>query len=117
MHAVERDTLALEAYYTLSLVHQHLGDVDEALEAMKKVVYIDRNYILGHFNLANLHHANQNISAAQKSLDNAARLLDKLDDQELIEGSSGTTVGRLRDAIIQSQQVWSMESEMRMNHE
>ena len=109
--------MALEAYYTLSLVHQHLGEVDEALEAMKKVVYIDRKYILGHFSLANLYYANKNIAAAQKSLDNAVRLLDKLDESDLVGGSSGITVRRLRDAIIQSQQVWSMEFEKRISHE
>jgi chemotaxis protein methyltransferase CheR len=109
IQATELDKLALEAYYTLSLVLQHQGQIDEALYAMKKVVYIDRHNVLGHFNLANLYHSNDQIPPAHKSLENAIRLLDGRDQDDLIEGSGGITVSRLRDAIIQQQQLWNME--------
>lgn len=108
VRAIELDKLALDAYYTLSLVFQHENDLDKAIEAMKKVVYIDRNYILGHYGLANLYRDSGLIPNAQKSLDNALRLLVNLPAEESIPGSRGLTAGRLREAIIRQQQAWSM---------
>lgn len=108
LKAIEIDKLALEAYYILALMLHHQERTEEALTAMKKVVYIDRNYVLGHFNLANIHYSNDQIPAAQKALDNAIRLLDSSDPDALIEDSGGITVGRLHQAIIQQQQQWTM---------
>jgi chemotaxis protein methyltransferase CheR len=106
--AVNLDKLALDAYYTLALVLQHQGALDQAIDAMKKVVYLDRNYVLGHFGLANLYRDSHQLPQAQKSLDNARRLLSEKTDDDLIPRSGGITVGRLRDAIIRQQQAWSV---------
>jgi chemotaxis protein methyltransferase CheR len=108
--AVRFDKLALEAYYTLALVLQHQGQLDQAIKAMKKVIYIDRNYVLGHFGLANLYRANGQMPQAQKSLDNARRLLETHAADEVIPDSSGITAGRLREATIRQQQQWIAEA-------
>ena len=106
--AIERDKLHLDAYYTLSLVMQHQGKLGQAIENMKKVVYIDRNYILGHYGLATLFFESNLLPLAQKSLDNALRLLEDKPDESTIPGSQGITVGRLRSAITSQQQAWSL---------
>ena len=108
--AVHCDKLALEAYYTLALVLQHQGRLDQAIEAMKKVIYIDRNDVLGHFGLATLYRSNGQLAQAQKSLDNARRLLEARAAEELIPGSGGLTVGRLREATVRQQQQWIAEA-------
>jgi len=108
--ALHCDKLALEAYYTLALVLQHQGRLDQAIEAMKKVIYIDRNDVLGHFGLANLYHLTGQWQRAQKSLDNARRLLEGRAAEELIPGSGGITIGRLREAIVRQQQQWVVEA-------
>lgn len=108
--AVRFDKLALEAYYTLALVLQHQGQLDQAIEAMKKVIYIDHNYVLAHFGLANLYRTNGQLPLAQKSLDNARRLLKARASDEVIPGSSGITASRLREAAIRQQQQWVAEA-------
>jgi Tfp pilus assembly protein PilF len=75
---------------------------------MKKVVYIDRNNILGHYGLATLFYENNQLQQAQKSLENASRLLQDKPDEGTIPGSQGITNGRLRSAIISQQQAWSL---------
>ena len=105
--AVRLDTLLLDAYYTLALVLQHQSKLGEAIEAMKKVVYIDHNCVLGHFGLADLYHSDNQAPQAQKSLDNARRLLARLHDDEAIPGSGGVTASRLREAVVRQQQQWS----------
>jgi len=107
LQAIEKDKLHLEAYYTLALVLQHEGQLPQALDMMRKVVYIDHNYILGHYGLANLFFENNQFPQAQKSLDNALRLLQGKPDDQMVTGSHDITIGRLREAITRQQQAWS----------
>jgi chemotaxis protein methyltransferase CheR len=108
--AIDVDKLSLEAYYTLALVAQHQGELDAALDAMKKVVYIDRSSILGHFGLADLYHNKRQFPMALKSLDNVYRLLAKRANEETIPGSGGITTARLRETIVRQQQQWQAEA-------
>lgn len=102
--AMEIDKLTLEAYYTLGLVQQHQKKLAEAIDTMKKVVYLERNHILGHYQLAGLYREQGLLPNAQKSLENALNLLRNLPADEMIAGSGGITVSRLRDAILRQQQ-------------
>jgi chemotaxis protein methyltransferase CheR len=111
--AIDFNKLALEAYYTLALVFQHQGELDKAIATMKKVVYIDRNYVLGHFGLADLYRTNGQLPQAYKSLDNVRRLLEAYADDDLIPGSGGITAGRLKGAVVSAQQRWGAERETR----
>ena len=105
--AVRLNRLKLEAYYTLALVLQHQKKLDQAIDAMKKVIYLDRANVLGHFGLANLYHEKHQLPQAIKSLENANRLLGAHPDEELVTGSGGITIGRLREAVMRQRQVWS----------
>jgi chemotaxis protein methyltransferase CheR len=108
--AISLDKLALRAYYTLALVFQHQGHLDAAIGAMKKVVYIDRSNVLGHFGLADLYRNQGQFPQALKSLDNARRLLAARSEEELIPDSGGITAGRLRETVIRQQQHWEAEA-------
>lgn len=108
--AVHLDKLAADAYYTLALVFQHQGELNLAIANMKKVVYLQRDNVLGHFGLADLYRDKEQWAQAQKSLDNARRLLDMRADEEIVPGSGGVTVGSLRETIIRQQQRWSVEA-------
>jgi chemotaxis protein methyltransferase CheR len=109
--ALKLDNLFLSAYYTLALVLQHQSQFAEAIDAMKKVVYIDRTCALGHFGLADLYHAHGQLTPAFKSLDNARQLLERCADDQIIPMSGGITAGRLRETVIRQQQQWRAESE------
>lgn len=111
--AIQAHKLAGQAYYLLALVYQHQGRLPEAIEAMKKVVYLDHNSILGHFSLANLYYQSQQSPNALKSLDNARRLLQARPGEEIIPGSGGVTTVRLLDAVTRSQQLWSTHQPVR----
>lgn len=106
--AIEQNKLEIDPYYTLALVLQHQGKLDQAIEYFKKVIYLDRNFILGHYGLATLYYENDKLQLAHKSLENALRLLQDKPDNTTIPGSQGITCGRLRSAIISQQQAWSL---------
>jgi len=108
--AIHLDRLAIDAYYTLALVLQHQGRLDAALEAMRKVVYIDRHSILGHFGLADLYHSRGEWPQAFKALDNARRLLDVRSPDQVLPGSGGITAARLRETVVRQQRQWQAQA-------
>jgi tetratricopeptide (TPR) repeat protein len=108
--AIRLDILALDAYYILALVLQHQGQLDEAIDAVKKVIYIDQHHTLAHFDLANLYHAKAQLPQALKSLDDALRQLDGRGLDDFIPGPFGITAGSLRETIIHQQQTWRTEA-------
>ena len=105
--AIQLDQLATAAYYTLALVYQHQGQLEQAIRTMKTVVYLDRGHVLGHFGLAGLYHESRQSAQAQKSLENARRLLDGMADAILVPNSGGITVGSLRETVRRQQQRWA----------
>ncbi len=109
-HAIQLNNLTEDAYYTLALVLQHQERMDEAINAMKKVIYLDSNSVRGHYGLANLYHSQGLLPQALKALDNARRLLMNYTDTEIIPGTGGITAGSLQQAITQQQQHWSAEA-------
>jgi chemotaxis protein methyltransferase CheR len=111
--AVQLDSLALDAYYPLALVLQHQEKIEQAIETMKKVVYIDRHHVLGHYGLANLYRSSDQLPQALKSLDNARRLLEGRARDDLVAGSGGITVGSLQETIIRQLQRWSEKASAR----
>jgi chemotaxis protein methyltransferase CheR len=108
LKAIDQNRLILDAYYTLSLVMQHQGKIEQAIASMKRVVYIDNANVLGHYGLATLYYESNRLPLAQKSLENALRLLQDKADDGVIPGSQGITIGRLRAAITSQQQAWSL---------
>ncbi|MDD3824385.1 MAG: tetratricopeptide repeat protein [Anaerolineae bacterium] len=108
--AIDLDCLTIDAYYTLALVLQHQGRLDEALVAMRKVVYIDRHSILGYFGLADLYHSRGELPQALKALENARRLLDLHPPDEVLPGSGGITAARLRETVVRQQRQWRAQA-------
>ena len=104
--AVRLDKLALEAYHTLALVCQHQGQLEQAIEMMRKVVYIDHRHVLGHYGLAGLYFESSQVPHALKSLDNARLLLDSYENSDVLPTSGGITAGRLRNVILYQQHQW-----------
>jgi chemotaxis protein methyltransferase CheR len=108
--ALRVDELLLPAYYTLALVLQNQGQFEPAIDAMKKVVYIDRNNILGHFGLANIYYSNGQVSRAVKSLKNAQHLLQMRASEEFVPGPGGVSVASLRKTIVRRLRQWNAQA-------
>lgn len=107
--AIDLDQLQQDPYYTLALVLQHQEHLEQALAAMKKVVYLDNQSVRGHYGLANLYYSLGQLPQALKSLDNAQRLIAGQPEHSVLPGTGGLTAGHLRQAMIQQQQQWRAE--------
>lgn len=51
-NAIENDSLLIEAYYLLGLIHKEENAFDESIKLLKKTIYIDPNFAIGYYDLA-----------------------------------------------------------------
>ena len=89
----------VESYYNLALIYQQQEQWDDAIDMLKKAIYIERHFVLAHFILANLYRKTSKHQLAQKYFENTAKLLSEKLDDEIIPHSDGLTVGRLASVV------------------
>ena len=97
--AIQIDKLHPEPYYTLSLIYQQDGLPVQAIDMLKKTIYLDRRFVLAHYNLAQMYVRQNEPVLARKSLQNAQRLLEGEARTVLVPEGDGLIVGRLLDLI------------------
>jgi chemotaxis protein methyltransferase CheR len=95
--ALARTSLMAPAHYLRGLVLQEKGELGGALEAHRRCIFADPDFVLGHFALADLFTRTGQPRRAAKALDNVLRLLAGRDGDEAVAEGDGLTVGRLRD--------------------
>jgi chemotaxis protein methyltransferase CheR len=67
--------LTAGARYVLGVIYQQQGDTDAALAEFKRTVYIDRDFVLGHFAVANIHRQRGQTAEACRDYENTLRAL------------------------------------------
>ncbi|GAB4575349.1 MAG: protein-glutamate O-methyltransferase CheR [Anaerolineae bacterium] len=87
-----------EVYYTLALIYQHLGQLDQAIEALRRAIYLRRNWALPRFTLAGLFLRTDQIAHARREFRNVVALTNDLAPNTPIEGAEGLTAARLKEA-------------------
>lgn len=85
------DPLNLWAHHALALVRMEEGRMEEALGAIKKTIYIDPNFALGHFHLGQIHKARGQAGPARKSFAVVKHLLAGAPLAENLSGAQGLT--------------------------
>ncbi len=93
--AVDADPLSPDAQYTRALLCVGEGDVDGAFEALRRTLYLDRNFILGHCALVNLYEQRGKLGDATRHRTRAVRLASKLAPDQPVPGSDSITAERL----------------------
>ena len=93
--ALALDPLNLWAHYFMALLWIEEDRLDDALAALKKTVYIDPNFALGHFYLGRIHKAQGKREQARKSFGVAKSLLAASPAAEHLRGAEGISGGQL----------------------
>lgn len=97
--ALELDRLNPQPYYLLSMIHQEDGMFESAVQALKKSLYLDRDFVMAHYSLAQLYIARGEKDAARKSLLNIQRLLNARARDSLVPEGDGLNVERLQELV------------------
>ena len=88
-----------EIRYLQATILQEQGETEAAVAALKKALYLDHTFVLAHLSLANLSRKMGKKKDAAKHLENAAELLTKYGDDDILPGSDGMSARRLGEII------------------
>ncbi len=98
---VAHDRLDAGHHYLRAMIDQERGRFTEAVASLKRVLYLDPDFVLAHFALGNMARAQGGRRESGRHFGNALALLGALGPEEILPHSEGLTAGRLKE-IIQS---------------
>lgn len=97
--AVQRAPLRAPSHYLYALILQAANRPEEAMAALRRCIYADPLFVLGHVALADLCARLGQARRAQKAIETVAELLAGHPHDELIPEGEGLTVGRILEFI------------------
>ena len=85
--------------YLLATVQQEQGQSEGAVQSLMRALYLDPNFVLAHFGLANVELARGRRREARRHFANALTALEAHASDEVLPESDGLTAGRLAEII------------------
>ena len=93
------DPLNSRLYYLLATLLLEQGQENEALLSLKRTLYLDPDFALAHFTLANVARRQQRPHDVRRHLQNAKQALRQYRPDDLVPEAEGLTVQRLLELI------------------
>jgi chemotaxis protein methyltransferase CheR len=93
----ESEPLSAPAHFTLGLILESIASPAEAEPVLRRAIYLDRNFALAHYHLANCLQNGGRDEQARKSFRNVVQLLTHRPAGERVEHGDGLTVGDLNE--------------------
>ena len=97
--AVSAEKFNPRLHYLLAIILEEQKKGEEAKVSLKKALYLDPDFAMAHFALANISLRGGKIAEAQKHFGNTAEILSKYKPDEILPESEGITAGRLSEMI------------------
>lgn len=102
--AVQGAPMVASAHYLKGVVLQERGDLAGALESLRRCLYVDPAFALGHVAIAALYSRLDQQPRARKALEAASALLGGRERDELVPEGDGLTYGRLAELVRHKQE-------------
>jgi chemotaxis protein methyltransferase CheR len=93
--AIAADKITASFHYLHATILQEQGELEAAMAALNRVLYLDRNLVLAHVALGNLALRQQRDTEAARHFQNARCLLRAYQPDEALPEAEGLTAGRL----------------------
>jgi chemotaxis protein methyltransferase CheR len=77
-----------------------MDEIPEAIKSLKQAIYIDPDYIMGHFTLGNLYSRKGIIKSSSRFFQNAFDLLNKISGDTIPAESEGLSAKFLKQIIM-----------------
>ena len=97
---IKEDKLAISLYFLKGSILQEQERINEAITSLKQTIYMDHDFIMGHFALGNLYHRQGNLKFAMRYFRNALDLLKTFDAEDILPESEGLSVKYIREIIL-----------------
>ena len=93
------DSLNLRAHYLYAMIQQARGEIEEAIQALQRTIYLHPTFIMAHLGLGTLARQQGKTRQADKHFTNLLTLLQEYQPQELLPESDGLTAGELAEMV------------------
>lgn len=97
--AIAANKLNPAFHYLLASIEQERGMYQAAIQALQSTLYLEQDFVLAHFSLANLRLAEGRSKDAVRHLTILRKLLKKRAPEEVLPDSDGLTVAGLDDIV------------------
>ncbi len=97
--AIAADKVNPGFYYLLATILEEQHRATDAVQALKRALYLDSTFIMAHFALGNIALQKNGRNVADRHFLNAASLLAQMPKDEVLPESEGVTAGRLLEII------------------
>ena len=97
--AIAFDKLTACAHYLRATILQEQGLPEEAIRSLRRAVYVDPRFTLGHFALGSLALRQGEFKESEKHFENVLLLLASCGPEEVVPESEGLSARRLREIV------------------
>ncbi|MDP2761180.1 MAG: CheR family methyltransferase [Sideroxyarcus sp.] len=97
--SIELDPLNHHTYLIMALALLELNRMQDAESALRKVIYLNRDFIEAHFHLALLQLRLGKVKLGLKSMENALSAAGRTDPERELHHAVGMTVGRFAEVV------------------
>jgi len=97
--AIASEKLNPDLYFLLSTIYQAGNDPEGAIRALKQALYLDPDFVMGHFQMGFLFKQKGRLEESRKRFSNALKLLKAKDPGEILPHSEGMTAGRMLETV------------------
>ena len=94
------DKLALSLYFLKASILQELDQSSEAVTSLRQAIYLDPDFVMGHFVLGNIYLRKGNVKDAKRHFKNVLDLLSPFTNDEILPESEGLSVKYIREIIL-----------------
>jgi len=97
--AIASDKMTACAHYLRATILQEQGLPEEAIRSLRRAVYVDARFALGHFALGSLALRLGDVKESEKHFENVLSLLASYGPEEIVPESEGLSARRLREIV------------------
>lgn len=101
---IESDKLATGLYFLRASILQELDKTSEAVASIKQAIYLDPDFIMGHFVLGNISLQEGKLKQAKKYFNNVLDLLNACADDDILPESEGLSAKYMLEIILPNMQ-------------
>ena len=86
---IESEKLVPDLYFLRAEILQEMNNIPDAIVSLKQAIYLDPDFIMGHFALGNLFNRKGNRKSAIRYFNNVLDLIKSFSDEEILTDSDG----------------------------
>lgn len=100
LQKIDKSTPLLSSHFLAAVIAERDGDLQTAHTAIKRALFLNKRFVIGHYFLAILYERENKIEDAVRSYHTILRIIDNQNTTTKLLYGDGLTVGRLREIAI-----------------